>query len=216
MQHLDSMPCGIGPSPVSDLAPLNSSEGLEHVEDMPSLCNLSTALSVTPTEFHAQHFAKSSGQSGGRAKDAWIWFWPVESKEVCTPLEHDEPILFQRPKAAAVACRLCWFKDEWKAYKICDGVVTTLRTHMRNHHETIYEGYLQTGEYETALRRHKEACTNEPFNLAGFLEHLIRWMVADDQVSDVFILSLCASSDARIVHQRCRQSRIPHVNHISW
>ena len=189
-QHLGSMPCGVGPSPASEPALPNLSEDLECV-DAPSPHSL-PALSIAPVDFHAQHFAKSSEQSGGHAKDTWIWFWPVQSKESCAPLKHNEPILFQRPKAPAVACRLCWADEDWKAYKNCDGVVTTLRSHLRNCHETIYEGYLQTGLWEMALRKHKVARTNEPFNLAGFRECLIRWMVSDDQVSGMFILSLCA------------------------
>ena len=210
------MPCGVGPSPVSELTLPNSSEGPERVDDTPSSDSLSAVFSVAPMEFHAQHFVKSSGQSGGCAQDVWIWFWPVKSQESSTPLKYDEPILFQRPKSPAVACRLCSFDEVWKAYKVCDGIVTTLRYHLRTCHETIYNGYLQTGEYETALRRRREAHTNEPFNLAGFLERLIRWMVADDQVSSVFILSISALSNAGIVHQCCRQSRVPHIDRISW
>jgi len=214
-QYLDGMPCGVGPSPASELALPNLSEGPECVDGVPSSHNLS-ALSVAPVEFHAQHFAKSSEQSGGRARDVWMWFWPVDSKESRMPLKHDEPILFQRPKASAVACRLCWADEDWKAYKICDGVVTTLRSHLRNHHETIYEGYLRTGSWETALRKHKTAHTDEPFHLAGFLERLLRWMVTDDQVSNIVILPLGTLSDAKIVYQCCRQSRVPRVDHISW
>jgi hypothetical protein len=66
-----------------------------------------------------------------------MWFWPVESKESRMPLKYDEPILLQCPKASAVACRLCWADRDWKTYKICDGVVTTLRSHPRSRHETI-------------------------------------------------------------------------------
>jgi hypothetical protein len=203
-RHLDSMSCGVGPSPASELALPNSSEGLvpERVPSSPSL----TALSVPPVEFHAQHFTKSSEQSGGRARDVWMWFWPVESKESRMPLKHDEPILFQRPKASVVACRLCWANEDWKAYKICDGVVTTLRTHLKSHHETIYEGFLQTGSWEMALRKQKAADADEPFQLTGFLERLLRWMVADDQVSSVFILPVCVPSDTGIVYQCCRKS----------
>jgi hypothetical protein len=212
-QHLDGMSCGVGPSPASELALPNSSEGPECVPSSHSL----SALSVAPVEFHAQHFAKSSEQSGGRARDVWMWFWPVESKESRMPLKHDEPILFQCPNASAVACRLCWADEDWKAYKICDGVVTTLRSHLRSHHETVYEGFLQTGSWEMALRKHKAAHTDEPFHLAGFLERLLRWMVADGQVSSIFIfiLPLCVLSDTGIVYQCCRQSRVPRVDHIS-
>jgi hypothetical protein len=67
----------------------------------------------------------------------------------------------------------------------------------------LYEGYLETGSWEMALRKHKVAHTDEPFHLAGFLEHLLQWMVTDDQVSGILILPLCVLSDARIVYQCC-------------
>jgi hypothetical protein len=89
-QHLDSMSCGVGPSPTSELAFLNLCEGLERV---PSSHRLST-LSVAPVEFHDQHFTKASEESGGCAWDMWMWFWPVESKESRMPLKYDEPIPF--------------------------------------------------------------------------------------------------------------------------
>ena len=91
-QHLDSMPCGVGPSPASKLALLNLSEGPECV--VPSLHRFS-ALSVAPAEFHAQHFTKSSEESGGHTWDFWMWFFPVESKDHAhIPFKHNEPILF--------------------------------------------------------------------------------------------------------------------------
>ncbi len=46
-----------------------------------------------------------------------MWFWPVGSKVSPTPLKADEPILSQRPKASAIACRLCWADENRKAYK---------------------------------------------------------------------------------------------------
>lgn len=194
------MPCGVGPSPTSEVALPGSSDGLEHAGPAPSESSLSlSALSVAPADFHAQHFAKSSGQPEGRAKDVWMWFWPVESRESRTPPKDDEPIIFLRPKSSAVACRLCWGKKIWQVYKNCDGVVTTLRTHLRSKHDTTYEGYLRTGTWETALCQNK-GHTDEPFHLAGFFEHLIQWMVIDDQVSSVFILSLYTPPDTVIVY----------------
>lgn len=201
-QHLDSMPCGIGPPSSSEVVLPDSSEGLEHVDNAPSSLNVS-ALSVTPMDFHASHFSKSSEQPNRRAKDVWVWFWPVESKESRTPLEDNEPFIFLRPKSSAVACRLCWHQKKWQAYKNCDGVVTTLRTHMRNKHELEYEGYLRTDAWETALRQLKGGHTKEPFCLTGFFERLIRWMVIDDQVSIVFIYSLYTPPDLMLVYQRC-------------
>ena len=115
-----------------------------------------------------------------------MWFWPVESKEVPAELKDDEPILVRRPKALAVACRLCWADKNWKVYKIGDGVVSTLRNHLRTQHQAIYEGYLRTEAWEIEQRTHKATHTdNEPFHLAGFFERLLRWMVVDDQVSSV-------------------------------
>ena len=200
-QHLDSMPCGVGPSRPSELALPNSSEGSERVGDVLSSHSLS-ALSVAPMDFHAQHFATSSEQPEGRAKDAWMWFWPVESKESPTPLKDNEPIISLRPKSAAVACRLCWIQKTrtWQAYKNCDGVVTTLRTHLRNKHEDIYEGYLRTGIWAAVLRPHQGTHTDEPFHLAGFFVRLLRWIVIDDQVSGISILSLYTPPDPLIVY----------------
>ena len=182
------MPCGVGPSPASQVALPDPSEGLECAGDAPTLVILS-ALSVAPVDFHAQHFMKPSEQPNGRTQDVWMWFWPVESKELRTLLKDDEPILSLRPKASAIACRLCWGQKKWKAYKNCDGIVTTIRAHLRNEHETIYKGYLQSGAWETEVCRQKGGNIDEPFRLAGFHEHLLRWMVIDDQVSSIFILS---------------------------
>ena len=200
-QHLDGISCGEGPSRASELTLLNLSEGPERVNDGLSSHRLS-ALSVTPVAFHAQHFATSFEQPEGRAKDVWIWFWPVESKELCTPLKDDEPIISLRPKSAAIACRLCWGKKTptWQVWKNCDGVVTTLRTHLKKKHEDIYEGYRRTGTLETALRQHMGAHIDEPFHLDGLLERILRWMVIDDQVSSISILSFYTLPDPLIVY----------------
>ncbi len=55
-QHLDSAPCGVGPS-ASETQDLP--EGLEHINKILSPHSLS-AFSVSPADFHAQHFGKSS------------------------------------------------------------------------------------------------------------------------------------------------------------
>ena len=49
-----------------------------------------STLSIAPVDFYAQHFSKLSEKSDGHAKDIWVWFWPIESKESCTPLGSDE------------------------------------------------------------------------------------------------------------------------------
>lgn len=67
-QHLNGMPCGVGPS-TSETAPPTSSESTEHVDNPPSSLSLSAALSVLPVDFHAQHFAKLSEKSDGRGRD---------------------------------------------------------------------------------------------------------------------------------------------------
>lgn len=118
-----------------------------------------------------------------------MWFWPVESKESPTPLGCDEPILTQRPKSSAIACRLCWATEKWKAYKLSDGIVSTLRNHLKTQHKTLYEGYLRTDAWEIEQRNRKGAHVDEPFHLAGFLERLLRWIVSDDQASSFFKLS---------------------------
>jgi len=54
------------------------------------------------------------------------------------PPKNDEPILSQRPKASAIVCCLVGPKENWKAYKRCDGVMTTLCNHLKNqHHESM-------------------------------------------------------------------------------
>ena len=186
-QHLDGMPCGVGPS-TSETVLLNSSEGPERVDGAPSLPGLSTALSVSPMEFHAQHFMRSSERSDGRGSDVWVWFWPVESKESPTPLEPNEPFLDQRPKSPAIACRLCWREKKWQAYKLGDGTVTTLRNHLNTKHHNLYKGVQRTDAWEMERKR-KEGHIDELFHLAGFLECLLRWIVSDDQASSAFTLS---------------------------
>jgi hypothetical protein len=184
-QHLDSMPCGVGPSTLATSLRVLPEES-QGINDPPSSLSIA-ALSVAPGDFHAQHFAKPSEKSDGRAKDVWMWFWPVESKESPTPLKDDEPILSQRPKALAIACRLCWAKESWKAYKICDGVVSTLRNHLKSQHQSIYEGYQRMSAREAEQHQDKGQRTHEPFHLAGFFEHLLRWIAVDDQASGMFI-----------------------------
>jgi len=183
------MPCGVGPS-TSETVASNSSKGLEHIDDTPSLPSLLAALSVPPVDFHAQHFAKSSEELDGHGSDVWTFFWPVESKEP-TPLKDDEPILTQRPKSSAIACRPCWNNETWKVYKLGGGIMSTLRNHLETRHKTLYEGYQRTNAWEMEQRKHKEGHTKEPrpFQLAGFLEHLIRWIVSDDQASNLLISS---------------------------
>jgi len=199
-QHLNGMPCDVGP-PTSETALPSSSEGLERVADAPSSLDLS-ALSVAPMGFHAQHFTKASEKSDGRAKDVWIWFWPVESRESRTPLGLDEPILTERPKSPAVACRLYWLTETWRAYKMCDGIVTTLRNHLKRDHPNSYEDYLRTNTRELHKHEGSHADDSEPFHLTGLLDRLIRWIVSDDQASNALIASLYTLADAVIVDQR--------------
>ena len=193
-QHLNGMPIAIGPTPPSEIALLDSSGSLECADGVPSSHSIS-ALSVAPVDFHAQHFAKPSGQSDGCSKDTWIWFYPIESQEIRTPPKENEPSLSQCPKSLAIACRLCWASNTWMAYKNCDGVVTMLRKHMMKKHAPMYEGYLRTGAWETELRKQKGGRTDKPFHLAGLLDCMIRWMVVNDQVSRVFVLFLYPLSD---------------------
>ena len=70
-----------------------------------------------------------------------------------------------------------------------------LRKHMMKKHAPMYEGYLQTGAWETELRKQKGGHTDEPFHLAGLLDRMIQWMVVNDQVSRVFVLFLYPLSD---------------------
>jgi hypothetical protein len=194
------MACGVEP-PTSETAPPSTSEGLEHVDNAPLSLNLS-ALSVTPMDFHAQYFTTASEKSDGRAKDVWIFFWPVESRESCTPLSLNEPRLTQCPKSPAVACRLCSLQGSWRAWKTCDGVVTTLHNHLKKDHEDNHKSYLRT----EAHGLHKQMGDNsEPFHLAGFLDRLIQWIVSDDQASNAFIFPLYTLADAVIVYQCCRE-----------
>ena len=178
----------------------NSSEGLERVDNVPSPLSLE-ALSVLPMDFHAQYFTRSSsGKSNVRGMDVWVWYWPVASKDSPTPLDCNEPLLAQRPKSSAIACRLCAGKGKWQAYKLCDGVVSTLRYHLKTLHYTHYDGLLWTDAWEMERRRREGGDTAEPFHLSGFLEHLIQWIVSDDQASSASILSLYMLSDALLVY----------------
>ena len=195
------MPCGVGP-PTSEPALPSPPEGPERVDNVPSSLNLSVP-SMAPMDFHAQYFTKALEKSDGRAKDVWIWFWPVESRESCTPLETNEPLLTQRPKSPAVACRLCWLEDSWRAWKICDGIVSTLRHHVKKDHKEDYEDYLRTERLELHKRQGGQADDSEPFHLAGFLDRLIRWMVSDDQASNAFVSHFYTLADAMIVYQHC-------------
>jgi len=142
--------------------------GLEGTDDTPTSLGVA-ALSVAPGDFHAQYFAKPSEKSDGRAKDVWVWFWPVDSKELPTPLKSDEPILSQRPKAPAIACRLCWAEENWKAYKLCDGIVSTLRNHLKNQHQSIYEGHRRTGACEAERHGIKDSMQMSHFIWLAFL-----------------------------------------------
>lgn len=200
-QPINSLGCGIGPR-TSETAFPSSSEGPEHVDDAPSSVGLS-ALSVAPVDLHTRHFSKSSEKPDGRAKHVWRWFWPIESKESPTPLGSDEPTLTHRPKSSAIACRLCSHLGIWKPYKLGDGTVSTLRNHLKRDHGPFYEGYLRTDAWETKrMGGHADHEADEPFHLAGLLDRMVRWIVADDQASNAFISFFYALSDAVIVYQR--------------
>jgi hypothetical protein len=198
-QRLNSVPCGVGPS-ASTMANKDLLDGSDHVGNMPS-SHCHSAFSVAPAEFHAQHFMQSSEKADVHAKDVWMWFWPVESKELPTPLKDNEPILSQCPKASTIACCLCSTSKHWKAYKLCDGIVMTLWNHLRTHHRTTYEGYLWSKIWETEHHMCEGAyADDDPFHLAGFLKWLIRWIVVNDQASTAFKVSvLCALSNMLII-----------------
>ena len=104
--------------------------------------DLSQLLNLPAMDFHAQHFMKASKKQDTCPSNC-MWFWSTESKELSTPMNADEPILSHWQKSPAIACRLCWADNNWKAYKTCDSIVTTLRNHLMTSHKVIYEGYLQ-------------------------------------------------------------------------
>jgi len=86
---------------------------------------------------------------------------------------------------------------------MCDGIVTTLRNHLKKDHPESYGDYLRTNTLE--LQKHKGGHVDdlEPFHLAGFLDCLIRWLVSDDQASNASVSTIYTLADAVIVDQ-CR------------
>ena len=78
--------------------------------------------------------------------------------------------------------------SEWKVWKNSDGMNNTLRTHLRTHHFDIWSRICKaehlkatTADTVTARRLPSDSCAE--FTMNGFIERLIRWIVADDQVS---------------------------------
>lgn len=185
-------PCGVGPE-------LTSTSDFS--APSPSPFDLSQSVfSISPLDFHAQHFTRSSRGSEAPCPEVYIWFWPLDSRwhhsEPPPPpelasLTENVPLMLRHPQSDAVGCRLCWQKFKiWKTYKNCGtGLATTLKAHLTKHHHNEYEDYIRTREFERMRsddKRHAERA-RESFTVGGLLERLLRFAVVDDQVRQLWI-----------------------------
>lgn len=77
---------------------------------------------------------------------------------------------------------------KWKTpWKNIQGVVSTIRMHLKTHHKDIYEKLVKVLGI-THLSGLGENGIDEPFDVKRWNELLMKWVVADDQVS----LMLCS------------------------
>lgn len=107
-----------------------------------------------------------------------------------------------------------YISSEWKCWKNADGVVTTIRRHLKGTHSEEYERVcklfnLKHSDKPTDTMMDKSAAS-ELFNLEEWLRRLVKWIVVDDQVqyfSSDFI-SLVQLLTTNLVYQCHLMSRI--------
>jgi len=119
-------------------------------------------------------------------------------------------------------------RDEWTAWKCCEGQTTNIRTHLRENHWKVYREVVVKEKLKywdeiaqmtgpTALSAPKEC---EPFTLEGFFERLVKWVVVDDQVSFTFFflycLKLTALQHGYVGNECCGIPRTPRSTFIHW
>jgi hypothetical protein len=187
MATLTAPGTGIG---ISHFASTTESPSVVQVQTVPESGD---AFSVSPLEFHQSHFNKAVRAGDERAKDAWMWYFPgvhstrnpeldeAPSDLLKIPLLHCRPSEKTSPR---VGCRVCWDNGKkWQTYKNCPGVVTNLRSHMLSEHPDLYKGYLDAKERDDERKQSNISSDVPSFTQDGFHQRLMRWVVADDQVS---------------------------------
>lgn len=81
-----------------------------------------------------------------------------------------------------------------------DGVVTTIRKHLKGAHSEEYERVCKLLNLKHS-DKHINSTTNEsardePFNLREWLSRLVKWIVVDDQVFLSFFRVVCTGSNS--------------------
>ncbi|TFY53942.1 hypothetical protein EVG20_g9907 [Dentipellis fragilis] len=151
-------------------------------------------FSLSPLEFHKQHFNKPNRVADDRAHDCWVWFFPTNFQDFPSrslrPNISEIPLLHARPPQAIaprVACRICFEHNHWTSYQNGNsgGIVSNLRRHLHNHHEQEYNGYLHTMASEREKREGKHRTDVPEFTLEGFYKYLMEFVVANDESIDV-------------------------------
>jgi hypothetical protein len=84
------------------------------------------------------------------------------------------------------------FSSEWKCWKNVDGVVTTIRKHLKGAHSEEYECVCKLFNLKHSdkhiISTTDESAGNEPFNFREWLMRLVKWIVVDDQVFRTFFI----------------------------
>jgi hypothetical protein len=94
-------------------------------------------------------------------------------------------------------------------------MTSTLRTHLEKH--DLYHQLRDQLHLKHSARNLNTACTSaaEPFTVEGFHERLVRFIAADDQVSNFSLISAALIIYKLLsVDKRCRVSGVPGFAHI--
>lgn len=116
----------------------------------------------------------------------------------------------EKPHTSHVSCKLC---HEWKCWKNGDGVVTTIRKHLKGAHSEEYKRVCKLLNLKhsdkPADAMPNESTRNEPFNLKEWLRRLVKWIVVDDQSINIVE---CPEFREFVIYGHCNISEkdLPH------
>ncbi|VDC02215.1 unnamed protein product [Peniophora sp. CBMAI 1063] len=180
----DAAPCGTGPAAAG--AP-DIVQGA--FRDSSNAAPRHRPLTISPREIIAMRERGRSEDSHRSSVPVFTFMRPLDSDaepEGGFVAPDDEPVLTGRPASKYLGCRLC---KHWKVYtNRKDGIISTLKRHLENNHQTEWHGYLRSCDVRQARTCGKQPASPSDtdgqdfaFDYDVFLELFTRWIVSDDQ-----------------------------------
>ncbi|KAF8691107.1 Encoded by, partial [Rhizoctonia solani] len=166
------------------------------------------------------------------ARDVWYHQYPVRSKpsQLLTQSEIDNLIpavkkyqadtafdQIQHPSLEykALMCVCCLYNGATKYYINREGGITgTIRDHMKKAHPSeYYSKCMREGLFNRCKDMPSNSLRTQPkFTLDGFIDHLVRWVVVDDQAFNLLDVPEFRDLMLYVGHGRIKDSDLPHRN----